>query len=389
MKYCFLDWQANNTFGWGIAGLNIFFQLANDPELRPLMGMPLAEPDVAMFDPLRVIRCLDWFRASNQFLQELNAGKRNLQQAGVVLVDAVGNDMKPLGQRSAARTVGRCVFEDTRTCEAREQARRYDALVCASSWNAGLLQASFDIPVTTIFEGTDPSLFHPGPRSGILDPTRFYIFSGGKVEFRKAQDLVLLAFAEFSRRHEDAVLVTAWHSPWPQRSAGFRGRLRAPLELAPSGRINVKKWVSDNGVPAAKVIEIGPVPNPVMPMILREMDCSLQPSRAEGGTNFQVKESMACGVPVIVADNSGVRDIIEDGNCIPLRRQGKVDQADGIGTDGWGESDVEEIVEALELLYTDSARRKQVGQEGARSMTAKDRSWARHARELKQFLLSL
>jgi hypothetical protein len=40
------------------------------------------------------------------------------------------------------------------------------------------------------------------------------VFTGGKIEFRKAQHLVLMAFREFAARHDDAVLVAAWHSPW-------------------------------------------------------------------------------------------------------------------------------------------------------------------------------
>ena len=75
----------------------------------------------------------------------------------------------------------------------------------------------------------------------------FISSSNGKVEYRKGHDLVLLAFREFSRRHKDAVLVTAWHSPWPQLSAGFQGKLSHPLELTRDGRIDIKAWVTRNG----------------------------------------------------------------------------------------------------------------------------------------------
>ena len=104
--------------------------------------------------------------------------------------------------------------------------------LCASRWNADMLKAKTRKRVEIIYEGIDHTLFRPGPRTGLLDQSKFYIFSGGKVEYRKGHDLVLLAFKEFSRRHDDAVLVTAWHSPWPQLSVGFKGKLNAPLELA-------------------------------------------------------------------------------------------------------------------------------------------------------------
>jgi glycosyltransferase involved in cell wall biosynthesis len=82
---------------------------------------------------------------------------------------------------------------------------RYDALLCGSTWNADLLSSSTGRPVKVIFEGVDTSIFCPGTKSGVLSPDKFYVFSGGKLEYRKGQDLTLLAFREFSRKHADAV----------------------------------------------------------------------------------------------------------------------------------------------------------------------------------------
>ena len=147
------------------------------------------------------------------------------------------------------------------------------------------------------------------PTLGLLDPARFYIFSGGKIEYRKGQDLVLLAFREFSRMHPEAVLVTAWHSPWPDISVGFKGRLDAPLQSDPAGRIDIKRWVAENGIDPKSVIEIFAVPNQLMPGILREMDVALQPSRAEACTNLPVKEAMACNLRVVSTDVGDVREL--------------------------------------------------------------------------------
>ena len=186
-----------------------------------------------------------------------------------------------------------------------------------------------------VHEGIDPSLFHPAPKSGLLDPSRFYVFSGGKVEFRKGHDLTLIAFREFARRHDDAVLVTLWHSPWPQLSAGFSGRLTTPLSLRPDGRIDVIGWVEKNGIAPRQVIELPETPNTLMPAILREMDCALAPSRAEACTNLLAKEAMACGVPVIAAANTGVLDLISNGNVLALTQQNPTQDA-GLGKRGLG-----------------------------------------------------
>jgi len=382
-----LNWNVNNVCGWGIVGLNLFFHWANDPDIRPLLGGPLSESEIAGTDPLRVFACREAILASNQFqpqLQHTHPGTR----LNFPVLEGLGNGLAgPEGLRGVP-TIARCVFEDTRLSDAEQILAKYDFLVCASHWNADLLRAHAGKRVETVLEGIDPSLFHPGPKSGQLDPDRFYVFSGGKVEYRKGHDLTLTAFREFSRRHEDAVLVTLWHSPWPQLSVGFKGKLAAPLELNREGVIDVKRWVAANGIDPFKVIEIGLVPNPMMPAILREMDCVLAPSRAEACTNLIAAEAMACGIPVLVAENTGVKDLIAPGNSWPLTRQTPIRDYTACGTEGWGESDVDEILDGLERLYADSALRKAIGKTGADWMIAQDRTWASHARAMKSLITS-
>jgi glycosyltransferase involved in cell wall biosynthesis len=252
-----------------------------------------------------------------------------------------------------------------------------------------LLKAKTRKRVEVIHEGVDDTHFRPRARPGRLDQSKFYIFSGGKVEYRKGHDLVLLAFKEFSRRHDDAVLVTAWHSPWPDLSVGFKGKLNVPLELAADGGIDVKKWVASNGISIDKVIEIKQIPNLLMPELLCDMDCAVFPSRAEGATNLPVKEAMACGIPVIVAANTGMKDIIDGGNCIPLTKQKSIHDFTAWGTEQWGESDVDEIIQALERLYADSSYRHKMGRNGASWILAHGRTWTNHARQLKNLIMSL
>jgi glycosyltransferase involved in cell wall biosynthesis len=389
MQPILLNWAANNFYGWGIVGLNLLLHWAKDSDIRPLMGFPITEIDMAGVDPLKIDACREAIFRSNQFQSELRRFQAGGHPLPMTVVEGLGNGLFRPGGLRRSRTMGRCIFEDTNLERLDEKLARFDALLCASHWNAEALRANCTKRVEIIFEGIDPSQFHPGPKSGVLDKSRFYIFSGGKVEFRKGHDLVLLAFREFSRRHDDAVLVTVWHSPWPQLSAGFQGKLGAPLELTPQGVIDVKKWIARNGIDPTKVIEIGQVPNAAMPSLLREMDCALAPSRAEACTNLLAKEAMACGVPVILAANTGVKDLIAEGNSVPLTRQGRVRDDPLSGTEGWGESDVEEIVEALERLYGDTALRRQIGDAGAAWIVGQGRTWSNHARQLKSLLLSL
>jgi glycosyltransferase involved in cell wall biosynthesis len=126
-----------------------------------------------------------------------------------------------------------------------------------------------------------------------------------------------------------------------------------------------------------------------MPHVLREMDVSLQPSRAEACTNLPAKEAMACGVPVIIADNTGAKDLIDAATCIPLRSQRPVSGFGEWGTDGWGESDIDEMVAALDFAYENRQEARAIGMRGADWLVANRRTWQDHASALKSLVLSL
>lgn len=393
MQKILMRWQANSFSGWGVLGMNLFQLWAADPDIQPLMAAPIVPRNLAGIDPLRHTVMQPAVTVANQFLEELAAGKSDLRRLGVVAIDGYGNRFAanvPRGTQVGFRNVARCIFESTRM-EDGERIKGYDSVLCASQWSAALLRTATDIPVTMIHEGIDHSLFFPGPRSGVLDPECFYVFTGGKVEFRKAQDLVVLAFREFAARHDDAVLVTAWNSPTPEVSVGFQGNLSAPLRADSSGALDLQRWVGENGIPPHQFIALPMMPNFLMPAVLREMDCVLQVSRCEPCTNLPAKEAMACGLPVILADNTGTRDLIDVDNCVRLTSQDPVPGEPGwdTGTDGWGESRVEEIVESLEKLYTDSQLRKRIGARGAAWILERGRTWQAHAAALKSHLLSL
>lgn len=380
-----LNWEIGTNFGWGILGMNIFFHWANDDSLVPLAAGMIGNECLAMVDPLRLSVVSNAIVRSNDALEELN--RMRPEGAGMfegIVLEPVGHGTPPSALQGELN-VGRAIFENADTSEFDDVLDKYDQILCGSNWNALILRARTGRPVKVIHEGIDPSLFCPGPKSGMLDPANFYIFSGGKVERRKGQDIVLLAFHEFSRRHSDARLVTAWHSPWSGISEGFRGKLDAPLKLDASGRIDVKRWVADNGIDPASVVELFAMPNQMMPPILREMDVAIQPSRAEACTNLPAKEAMACGLPVIIANNTGMKDLITEDNSIPLWRQAPVPDEHG-GTEGWGESSVDEIVEALERVYVDRAWAHELGTRAARWI-AENRTWKLHSEQLKRFLL--
>ena len=126
-----------------------------------------------------------------------------------------------------------------------------------------------------------------------------------------------------------------------------------------------------------------------MPTLLREMDVAVFPNRCEPGTNLVAMECMACAVPVVLSRNTGHLDIAFDDCVYPLTRQGKVAPLPEIarGTDGWGESEVDEIVEALETVWRDRAEAARRGLKGAQRIAPL--SWVNQIGELKRTLLPL
>ena len=151
----------------------------------------------------------------------------------------------------------------------------------------------------------------------------------------------------------------------------------------------INRWAQENGIPPNQFIELPLTANSLMPAVLREMDCALQVSRCEACTNLVAMEAMACGVPVILANNTGVKDLVSPNNCVALNSQDPPVAPAGVGTDGWGESRVEEIVAALELLYTDTHRRTQIGARGADWILERGRTWRDHSDLLKAHVLTL
>jgi hypothetical protein len=59
------------------------------------------------------------------------------------------------------------------------------------------------------------------------------------------------------------------------------------------------------------------------------------------------------------------------------------------GTDGWGESNVDEIVAALEFAYANREEARAIGLRGSAWLAANRRTWQDHASALKSLVLGL
>jgi glycosyltransferase involved in cell wall biosynthesis len=385
-----INWTISSFFGWGVYGLNLALHWSRDPELNPSCPLPLQEAHLAVTPEQRA--------ALEPFVRESAALRAQLPRRGGALsvnapvlasLEHRFQQVMPPGEPVlfGRPTLGLTFFQDTVLApDAIERANGFAVIVAGSTWNLELMRAQGIRNVELVIQGIDPALFHPGPRQGRFGD-RFVVFSGGKLERRKGQDIVMAAFRRFAARRPKALLLTAWHSPWTEVAASVdESGLAAPLPMA-GGRIDVAAWGRSNGLRPDQVADAGVVPNARLPLLLREADVAVFPNRAEGGTNLVAMECMACGVPTVLSANTGHLDLIEDGNCYVLERQGALSGLEGPvnGVPGWGESDVEEVVEALERAYLDRQDARRRGERGAATLARF--SWAETARRMKALVL--
>lgn len=382
-----LDWQVASASGWGVYGLNLVTHALRSGS-QPLL---LAEPDGSGLSPLHRAALEPALRASAALHGRMRRGE-DVTIDGPVL-RALGNGLAGGSRTGSVRgsaEVGVVFFEDTALdAAALARGRRFDRIVAGSTWNADVLRARGLDRVDVCLQGVDPAVFHPAPSTGLLGD-RFIVFSGGKLEYRKGQDLVVAAFRRFRERHPDALLMVAWHNHWPRTMAEIttRGHVRGTPAPGEGGRPDVRAWLASNGVPADSVIDLGLTSHASMGPLIREAHLAVFPNRCEGGTNLVAMECLASGVPTALSANTGHLDLLQRVPCYALREQGPcLPTAQFAGTDGWGESSVEEIVATMERAYTDSADARARGE--AASAAMQELSWSAQIGRLLAILRSV
>jgi glycosyltransferase involved in cell wall biosynthesis len=387
-----IQWSISSFFGWGVYGLNLALHWANDPEIEPVCVSPIDAGQISI-DPLRERAILPFLIRSLQFQAQISRHSNGAATADAPLLLALGNGFtgSPAVHNVVLEgrpTIGVVFFEEALDAEAVRRGKQLSLIITGSTWNEQVLRAFGFERVKTILQGIDPTHFHPGPKLGVMRD-RFLVFSGGKAEMRKGQDIVMAAFKIFAKSHPEATLVTAWHSPWPHfaRSLDQTG-VAAPVVFDKDGKLDVQAWAAANDIASEQIIDLGNVPNISMPSVLREMDAAVFANRSEGGTNLVAMECMACGIPVVLSRNTGHLDLIKDDNCYPLDDQRAVENRwNSVGDVAcWGESQVDEVVERLEQIFADRAEARKRGLRAARMMQRL--SWAETARQMKDVVLT-
>jgi glycosyltransferase involved in cell wall biosynthesis len=337
--------------GWGVCGKYIVKELSRVEDVR------------------LVTEGLDFVNIQDEFdYRLLNSrivsGEENRQiREGIVtfvdcpvLQNIVDKSLRPaLPTFRGSWNVGYTFFEDNLLSpEYIENGRRFhDVLVTGSSWCEEVLRGYGLTNVRTIIQGVDPTIFNPTHAKKEYLQDMFVLFSGGKFELRKGQDLVIRAFKVLHDRYRDVLLVNSWYNHW---AASMQTMNVSPFIRfsAQSGeyRAVMNNLLVENGIDLERVITLPPYPNVMMPRIYRNTDVGIFPNRCEGGTNLVLMEYMACGKPVIASYNSGHKDVLTERNSIPLVQMRPL----SISNNGrpvalWEEPNLEELVSKLDWAY--------------------------------------
>jgi glycosyltransferase involved in cell wall biosynthesis len=260
--------------------------------------------------------------------------------------------------------------------EAIDNAKRYDLIFCGSTWCKDRLADAGIKNTTVLVQGVDHEIFKPGPPRP--PDGQFWIFSGGKFEYRKGQDLVLAAFKELLTTHPRVRLITAWENLWPGLCDTMAESKHIKYELRGATWGEKLGHLCDiNGIPKERVLTLsGIVPNKEMAAIYRQCDLGLFPNRCEGGTNLVMMEFMACGRAVVATMNTGHMDVLEPiANSVSLLAHKADDRK-------WAVPDVDILIGQVDMAIRHCA--PQAGHRAADIM--KQWTWERAARTLVENL---
>ena len=228
----------------------------------------------------------------------------------------------------------------------------YDMIITGSKWNQNSLLSKGIKHSTLIHQGIDQSIFNPIPVTQLLKRP-FIIFAGGKLEARKGQDIIIESFRKFIKLCPNALLIACWANIG---DIGINTLNTTPyIKSNPkSGRAkDIHPWLVSEGIPEQNVLVPTAINNAQLASLMKQADTAVFMSRCEGGTNLMAMETLACGIPTILSENTGHLDLLEgkQPHAIGIKKtsmkinRDKMSEAyGGDAQEIWGETDPDSLV---------------------------------------------
>ena len=231
------------------------------------------------------------------------------EAADVIFQPLADNNFTPsaaLGKRNVAMSF----FEFALGPDAKANADKFETVFVGSTWCQQRCAEAGIHNTRVLIQGVDGDIFKPQPPREPDGTIR--IFSGGKFEYRKGQDLVIAAFREFVKSHPEAHLVCAWHNPWPELFKTMaHTKAISPLAHG-SNQPEFFRILMRNNVIADSQFTI--LPQLSHTDLAREMantDFGLFPNRCEGGNNLVMQEYAGVRGKIVANVKTGHADIRE------------------------------------------------------------------------------
>ncbi len=290
-------------------------------------------------------------------------------------------DFNPLFEVSGKENFGYTVFENELNECSYINSKNYNKIIAASNWGRDKLLEAGISNADCIIQGIDTKLFFPEEQK--RNDNLFVIFSGGKLELRKGQDLVLKAISILQKKYKDIVLITAWYNLWLESARLMSlSKYIKYEERGSTWQEFMNHIYLINDVDPSKVITMPLVPNQKLRELYLKSDIGLFPNRCEGGTNLVMMEYMACGKPVIASFNTGHKDVLTEFNSLPLKQMKsyRIFNDEQKLVSDWEEPNLDEIISKIEYAYNHRYELKIIGNEAAKSMM--NFTWAKTAENL-------
>jgi len=291
-------------------------------------------------------------------------------------------DFFPMFEKARGeKNFGYTFFENELTNASLENAKRYDLVLAGSSWCRDRMLEKGIRNSGVLIQGVDPDNFYPITAEKSTDD--FVIFSGGKFELRKGQDLVLRAIKVLQQKYRDIFLINCWCNKWPESAKLMAYSQHIKFEYQNrSWQDLMNHTYALNGLDSARIQTLDIVANQKQREIYRQTDIGVFPNRCEGGTNLVLMEYMACGKPVIASNTSGHKDMVSPQNSLLLNdlRDINITGPDGSLIARWQEPGLDELVAQIEYAYHHRPEIKAIGQRAGEDL--KKFTWTHSAKQL-------
>ena len=288
-----IDWPLTPYTGWGGYGIQLAQALLEQRKYWPRLLACNDRSDLCDLHWLEALQHLENQSATlaRQLSAAEGAGKLPVQTKAALGFSPLGNYV-PSPRFTASKHVGVTFFECSRFSEKDLGIlKKFDLVISGSRWNQALLRRQGIDRARLVHQGVDTAVFNPEPVPQLLR-RGLIIFSGGKLENRKGQDIVIAAFRRLLCHYPDALLIASWGNVG---HVGLHTIADSPhVQGAPErGRVNaIAPWLESNGIPLSNVFLLPCVANRQLPHLIKQADVAVFASRCEGGTNLMAMETL-------------------------------------------------------------------------------------------------